>query len=532
MAVALVITGCAPDTSEQIGGETQWIDVGGGELKTHVFEGADVADGPILVLVLHGDLPNPPPDYQYLFAKMLTLPNQAEAWASSLRPALPPDWSDERIEAATGPIRAALGPNWRHEGIVAAGILRPGYADPSGDRSSGDMGMAVGDNYTAEVVDAVATAARRLEAMYDASAVVLVGHSGGGAIAANVLGRHPDVADAALLVACGCDPEAWRARMRAQQPNSIWDEPNASLMPLSLAGGVAPGAKVRLLVGEDDDVALPQDSRRYADALAGTGNRRSYYGRAGPWPQHPHDAGCFPRIGDLDRRGRAIDPGAILGTSVTSRIRNRSGGEFVKRSYFLVDRGRGCVARAGRRFLAAGVVRPRRPATRRQPLRRSPNQRRHGGSAARQRRRLRREHGAYRHRQGLINTPLKIDHHRSLLDEATCQTFTELIVTDAAKPYVLGTRMRVNHDKIAEIEILWTTTGYWLFNADNYLKYSSAEDWGPIPPERARLARDARRRGQRVSRRVPRREDRPGAVGLPVRARRRRHVHRQGLADR
>jgi hypothetical protein len=86
--------------------------------------------------------------------------------------------------------------------------------------------------------------------------------------------------------------------------------------------------------------------------------------------------------------------------------------------------------------------------------------------------------------QGLINTPLKIDHHRSLLDEATCQTFTEVIVTDAAKPYVLGTRMRVNHDKIAEIEIVWTTTGYWLFNADNYLKYSSTEDWGPIPAER------------------------------------------------
>ncbi len=84
---------------------------------------------------------------------------------------------------------------------------------------------------------------------------------------------------------------------------------------------------------------------------------------------------------------------------------------------------------------------------------------------------------------GLINTPLKIDHHRSLLDEATCQTFTELIVTDAANPYVLGTRMRVNHDKIAEIEILWTTTGYWLFNADNYLKYSSTEDWGPIAAE-------------------------------------------------
>ena len=89
---------------------------------------------------------------------------------------------------------------------------------------------------------------------------------------------------------------------------------------------------------------------------------------------------------------------------------------------------------------------------------------------------------------GLISTPLKIDHHRSLLDESTCQTFTEVIVTDPAKPYVLGTRLRINHDKIAEIEILWTTTGYWLFNAENYLKYSSTEDWGPIPA----AARDSR----------------------------------------
>jgi hypothetical protein len=81
---------------------------------------------------------------------------------------------------------------------------------------------------------------------------------------------------------------------------------------------------------------------------------------------------------------------------------------------------------------------------------------------------------------GVIKTAMAIDHHRSILDPSTCQTFTEVIVTDKAKPYVLGTRLRVNHDKIAEIEILWTTTGYWLFNADNYLKYSSSEKWDAI----------------------------------------------------
>jgi hypothetical protein len=82
---------------------------------------------------------------------------------------------------------------------------------------------------------------------------------------------------------------------------------------------------------------------------------------------------------------------------------------------------------------------------------------------------------------GVIKTPMKIDHQRSLLDTSTCQTFTEAIVTNKEKPYVLGTRLRVNHDKIAEIEILWTTTGYWLFNADTYLQYSSTEKWDVIP---------------------------------------------------
>ena len=86
--------------------------------------------------------------------------------------------------------------------------------------------------------------------------------------------------------------------------------------------------------------------------------------------------------------------------------------------------------------------------------------------------------------KGVIKTPMTIDHQRSLLDMATCQTFTEAIVTNKEKPYVLGTRLRVNHDKIAEIETLWTTTGYWLFNADAYLQYSSTEKWDVIPVDK------------------------------------------------
>jgi hypothetical protein len=82
---------------------------------------------------------------------------------------------------------------------------------------------------------------------------------------------------------------------------------------------------------------------------------------------------------------------------------------------------------------------------------------------------------------GMIRKPMKIDHQRTLIDTSTCQTYTEVIVSDKAAPYALGARMRVNHGLIAEIEMMWTTTGYWLFNADDYLKYSSSEDWGVIP---------------------------------------------------
>lgn len=86
--------------------------------------------------------------------------------------------------------------------------------------------------------------------------------------------------------------------------------------------------------------------------------------------------------------------------------------------------------------------------------------------------------------KGFLARPLKIDHQMSFFDQDSCQSFTELIVTDKAAPYVVGARLRVNHDKIAEVEILWTTTGYWLFNADAYQKYSTSENWGPLPADK------------------------------------------------
>jgi len=84
--------------------------------------------------------------------------------------------------------------------------------------------------------------------------------------------------------------------------------------------------------------------------------------------------------------------------------------------------------------------------------------------------------------QGLWQTALDIDFHRSLLDVETCETFTEIIRTNSSHPYVIGTRMKIENRKILEIEALVTDKNDWLFNADHYLKYSSNEKWDILPP--------------------------------------------------
>lgn len=88
---------------------------------------------------------------------------------------------------------------------------------------------------------------------------------------------------------------------------------------------------------------------------------------------------------------------------------------------------------------------------------------------------------------GLWNKALPIALSRSFLDPVRCKTFTEVIVTQGDHPYVLGTRLYVDQRKITRIDSLVTDKGDWLFNANAYLKYSSAEDWG-APKRAARVS--------------------------------------------
>jgi len=90
--------------------------------------------------------------------------------------------------------------------------------------------------------------------------------------------------------------------------------------------------------------------------------------------------------------------------------------------------------------------------------------------------------------QSILHTALKIDFSRSLLDAVTCETFTEIVVTDKSHPYVIGSNLRLAKGKIVAIESLVSDQDDWLFDADNVLKISPTEDWGVI----AKIGRDSR----------------------------------------
>jgi hypothetical protein len=84
-------------------------------------------------------------------------------------------------------------------------------------------------------------------------------------------------------------------------------------------------------------------------------------------------------------------------------------------------------------------------------------------------------------RDSIVNEALIIDLHRSLLDEYSCQTYTEMVVTDESHPYAFATRLRVTAGSITELESIVTDEGDWLFNPEVTLARSSAENWSLIP---------------------------------------------------
>jgi predicted esterase len=224
LAVLLITTSTARAGS----GRVEWIGDAGQRVKVELFPSADAGTAPVLVIVLHGDAPAAKPVYQYDFAA-----------------------------------KAAM----QLHGIIAAALLRPGYTDGDGDTSDGKRGDATGDNYTPEVLDRLDAAVHQLKSELHPSVVILLGHSGGAALSADLIARDSALADAALLLSCPCDVPAWRQHMKTLYPSPLWDQPVPSVSPMDVVDKVSPTTRVWMMVGEKDNVAPPDFTQRYAAAL-------------------------------------------------------------------------------------------------------------------------------------------------------------------------------------------------------------------------------------------------------------------------
>ncbi|CAA7269402.1 unnamed protein product [Cyclocybe aegerita] len=86
---------------------------------------------------------------------------------------------------------------------------------------------------------------------------------------------------------------------------------------------------------------------------------------------------------------------------------------------------------------------------------------------------------------GVVSQPLKIDHSRSIHDTVACATYTELVITDPAHPYVVGTQLRFSEEgELEKADLLVTDAGDWLFNATGTLYWVQRESWDTIPEEK------------------------------------------------
>jgi predicted esterase len=209
--------------------ESSWVQGGAYRLRVSLNTGARASHNPVLLVVLHGDLGT-----------------GQDAFAAS---------------AAAD------------RDVVAVGILRPGYTDAQGNTSDGQKGLTTGDNYNAQNTDAIAAAIVELKRRFTPRETVLAGHSGGAAIVANILGRHPEIADEALLISCPCDVQTWRRHMLQKTRFAGFQGRVDTLSPIDQITGLSARVRITMIVGTNDDVAPPNLSERYREAATKLGKK-------------------------------------------------------------------------------------------------------------------------------------------------------------------------------------------------------------------------------------------------------------------
>ena len=171
-----------------------------------------------LVVIIHGDsTKDEPVDWSYRMARLLS----------------------ERFADAT-----------------FVGLLRPGYRDKQSRRSPGPR-PTTPHQYTDENIDMVGASLTAMKRDLRPAKVILVGRSGGSAMAGTVAGRFPGIADSIILIGCPCTRQ------------SVYGSRNRA--PMDYLGKYARTTRITAITGSRDDRTPPAHARSFVAAANARG---------------------------------------------------------------------------------------------------------------------------------------------------------------------------------------------------------------------------------------------------------------------
>ena len=141
-------------------------------------------------------------------------------------------------------------------------LMRPGYYDSARNFSTGisDRRSRRGTGYNSHNVEEIALAIKKLKDFHKPNKIIIVGHSGGAAIVALILDRHPGIAKGAILAACPCNVNKW-AQMGGKRSG------RGALSPHDYVENIGPDVTVIALTGTKDDNTFPILAVEYIEKL-------------------------------------------------------------------------------------------------------------------------------------------------------------------------------------------------------------------------------------------------------------------------
>jgi hypothetical protein len=83
----------------------------------------------------------------------------------------------------------------------------------------------------------------------------------------------------------------------------------------------------------------------------------------------------------------------------------------------------------------------------------------------------------------ICNTAMPVDFTLSFFDVDSSRAFVEIISATGRTPFVLMAWLKVVAGEITTFDAIVTSTGDWLFNAQQYLDTAKVQDWSILPEE-------------------------------------------------